>query len=170
MGVEHDMKYNFQFSIFNFQKTSSQRGFTILLAALIASLVLALGIAVFSIAQKELILSSTGRNSELAFYAADTGAECALYWDMRHSAFDPLLPVTPLTCDGNAAINVAASGVSYPVSYTFSFDPNGYCVQLTVTKDTVHPRTRIHADGFSVACSDIEASGRALQRSVELTY
>ena len=166
------MKYNFQFSIFNFQKksTASQSGFTILLAALVASLVLALGIAVFSIAQKQLILSSTGRNSELAFYAADTGAECALYWDMRRAAFDPLLPVTPLTCDGNAAIAVGNTGASYPISYTFSFDPNTYCVQVTVTKNTVHPRTRIHADGFSVACADIGASSRALQRSVELTY
>ena len=152
-------------------RSRSERGFTILLAALVASLVLALGIAVFSIAQKELILSSTGRNSQLAFYAADTGAECALYSDMRHSAFDPALPVSPITCDANSAITVSHGDLaSYPISYKFSFDPNGYCVQVTLTKNTVHPRTRIHADGFSVACADIAASTRSLQRSVELTY
>ena len=181
------MKYNFQFffpgttarragyGAGNFQTRAAaqpQRGFTILLAALIASLVLALGISVFSIAQKQLILSSTGRNSQLAFYAADTGAECALFWDMRNMAFDPgaETQLTPIGCDGDLGINVAKAGSAYPYSYTFDFDPNGYCVQVTVEKNTVHPRTRIHADGFSVPCADIDTSSRALQRSVELTY
>jgi hypothetical protein len=77
-----------------------ERGFTILLAALVASLVLALGISVFSIAQKQLILSSTGRTSQYAFYAADTGAECALYWDIRHNHFPTTSPPTTITCDG----------------------------------------------------------------------
>ena len=82
------------------KKGAPQRGFTILLAALIAALVLALGISIFSVAQKQLILSSTGRNSELAFYAADSGAECALYWDLRHDAFPTSSPPTTITCDG----------------------------------------------------------------------
>lgn len=145
------------------------KGFTILLSALIASLVLALGVSVFAIAQKQLILSSTGRNSLLAFYAADTAAECALYHDMRNAAFDPAAPITPIECNG-ASMEVTSSGAVYPVTFEFEFEPNGYCAQITVIKNTVHPRTTIHADGFSVACGDIELSGRSLQRSVELTY
>ena len=184
------MKYNFQFffpgttarragyGAGNFQSRAAaqpQRGFTILLAALIASLVLALGISVFSIAQKQLILSSTGRNSQLAFYAADTGAECALFWDMRNMAFDPgaETQLTPIGCDGDLGITVTHTDLppGNPTDrYEFDFDPNGYCVQVTVEKNTVHPRTRIHADGFSVPCADIDTSSRALQRSVELTY
>lgn len=170
MGVEHNMRNNFR-SIFNFQKTQSQRGFTILLAALIASLVLALGISIFSIAQKQLILSSIGRNSQYAFYAADTAAECALYWDSRHLAFDPTAPVTPISCDTATTITVSHTDlVAYPVTYTFDFEPNAYCAQVTVIKNTVHPRTVIHADGFSVPCADVEVNARVLQRSVELTY
>lgn len=146
------------------------RGFTILLAALIASLVLALGISVFTIAQKQLILSSIGRNSQYAFYAADTAAECALYFDMRHAAFNPSAPVTPISCDGDTTIDVTHGDLVYPVVYEFEFEPNGYCTEVTVTKNDVHPRTIIHADGFSVPCSDVQTSGRVLQRSVELTY
>lgn len=71
------------------KRIKQSRGFTILVAALTASLVLALGISVFTIAQKQLILSSLGRNSQYAFYAADTAAECALYWDIREHAFGP---------------------------------------------------------------------------------
>ncbi len=147
------------------------RGFTILLSALVASLVLALGISVFSIAQKQLILSSIGRNSQYAFYAADSGAECGLFWDTRSSAFDPLALISPLTCDANSAITVSHSDLSsYPITYQFSFDPSGYCARVTIIKNIVHPRTRISVDGFSVACAEIETSARVLQRSVELTY
>src|SRR5229473_174899 len=71
----------------NSKLKTNQKGFTLLLAALISSIVLSLGAAIFSIAQKELALSSVGRNSQFAFYAADTAAECALYWDVRFSAF-----------------------------------------------------------------------------------
>lgn len=78
----------------------AKRGFTILLAALVASLVLALGISIFTIAQKQLILSSLGRGSQFAFYAADSGAECALYGDLRLRAFDEGATTTEITCAG----------------------------------------------------------------------
>jgi hypothetical protein len=148
----------------------NERGFTILLAALIASLVLALGISIFTIAQKQLILSSIGRNSQFAFYAADTAAECALYWDLRYLAFHPSSPLTPLECDENTTIDVTHGGLSYPVTYEFEFEPNGYCASVRVVKNIVHPRTTIRADGFSVPCSEVQISGRVLQRSVEMTY
>jgi hypothetical protein len=61
-------------------------------------------------------------------------------------------------------------GPGSAITYSFEYEPNGYCVRVTVVKQNVHPRTRIHSDGFNVPCDDIEISGRALQRSVELTY
>jgi len=152
-----------------------QRGFTILLAALVASLVLAIGISVFTIAQKQIILSSLGRNSQYAFYAADTGAECGLYWDLRHDFFASSTPGIIPSCDDTLICSPGSdcengrSG-TYPYTMTFEYEPNGYCVRVAVTKATAHPRTRIHADGFSTACEDIETNARALQRSVELTY
>ena len=65
----------------------AQAGFTLLLAALVASIVLALGSSIFTIAKKQVTLSSLGRDSQFAFYAADTIAECALYYDVRFAAF-----------------------------------------------------------------------------------
>ncbi|TSC86137.1 MAG: hypothetical protein G01um10148_643 [Parcubacteria group bacterium Gr01-1014_8] len=81
------------------------RGFTLLLSALIASLSLALGLAIVTIARKSVILSSIGRDSQFAFYAADTGAECALYWDIRHELFSTSSPPEQITCDGQT-VNV----------------------------------------------------------------
>lgn len=63
-----------------------QRGFTLFYAVLVASLMLAIGLAIFNITFKEFVLSSGARDSAGAFYAADTGLECALYWDLKHLA------------------------------------------------------------------------------------
>ena len=57
----------------------NQKGFTLLLAALVASITLSLGAAIYSITLKQITLSSIGRDSQFAFYAADTLSECALY-------------------------------------------------------------------------------------------
>lgn len=155
---------------------TGERGFTVLLAALVASLVLSLGISVFTVAQKQLILSSTGRNSQYAFYAADSAAECALYWDMRHQHFTTGAP-TALACAGNSAIAVSVTGYvpetpTEPATgvYRFRYEPNGYCADLEITKGLTHPRTLIRADGYNVTCAQIVSSSRVLQRSVELTY
>src|SRR3989338_7573414 len=79
------------------RRPSPQAGFTLLLAALVASIVLSLGAAIFAIAQKQLTLSGIGRDSQFAFYAADTAAECALYWDFRCNYFATSTELT--TCD-----------------------------------------------------------------------
>src|SRR3990167_11151100 len=67
--------------------TSSQRGFTLLFAVLIGSLLFSVGIAIAHLSLKEIVLSSAGKESEKAFFAADTGTECALYWDRRGGVF-----------------------------------------------------------------------------------
>ncbi|OGG73222.1 hypothetical protein A3A38_02410 [Candidatus Kaiserbacteria bacterium RIFCSPLOWO2_01_FULL_53_17] len=149
------------------------RGFTILLAALVASLVLTLGISVFSIAQKQVVLSSLGRSSQFAFYTADTAAECALYWDIRHDYFSSPSPGITPTCAGPDPLDIQVTeGVLGVLPYTmeFEFEPNGYCAHVSVRKSTVDPRTVIHADGFSTNCAEISISSRSLQRSVELNF
>ena len=54
-----------------------------LFAVLVSSVLLSIGISIFSLTVKELALSASGRESQFSFYAADTGAECALYWDIK---------------------------------------------------------------------------------------
>lgn len=59
------------------------KGFVILYAVVISSLVLAVGISIISIATKQLKISGLGSQSQYAFYAANTGTECALFWDLH---------------------------------------------------------------------------------------
>lgn len=65
--------------------SSSRAGFAVLFAALVGALALAIGLAVFNITVRELILSSQARESQAAFYSADAGMECGLYWDRQHA-------------------------------------------------------------------------------------
>lgn len=61
------------------------KGFTLLFAVLVSVLVLAVGASIINIALKQTILSGAGRESQYAFYAANSGLECALYWDLHGS-------------------------------------------------------------------------------------
>jgi Tfp pilus assembly protein PilX len=58
-------------------------GFTLFVALIVSSMLLAVGFSLSNIILKQLIFSNSGRESQLAFYAADSGAECALYWDRK---------------------------------------------------------------------------------------
>lgn len=164
-----------------------QKGFTLLLASIVVAIILAVGASIFALAQKELILSSIGRDSQFAFYAADTAGECALYWDVRHDYFDPTPPggVTP-SCGGQAiTITTPHPGEPAPNEYSVEFevsmfanidgisgtpDDNGNCVRVEITKTLSPITTYIRSDGFSTGCSSIENNPRTLQRSVELNY
>lgn len=61
-------------------KTQSyERGFVLLYAVLVAGVVLIGGVLLSSIISKQLILSTIGRESQFAYYAANAGDECAKY-------------------------------------------------------------------------------------------
>lgn len=67
-----------------------KKGFTVLYAILVASLLLSISLGIYSISLRDFILSSSASESEKAIFAADSGVECALYWDrVRHSFASP---------------------------------------------------------------------------------
>ena len=151
------------------------------------SIALALGVAVFEIAIKQIELSSMGRDSQFAFYTADSAAECALYWDYRYSYFSPTpSPDTPanVTCDGRTITISDRPAEPMPSTYTYTIGigdmnlftdatPGNLCARVTVTKtrgaDNI-VRSIIHADGFNDDCSSLAENPRAIQRSVEIRY
>lgn len=171
------------FTIFTPSKNSKQRGFTLLLAALVASIVLALGSSIFTIAKKQVTLSSLGRDSQFAFYAADTIAECALYYDVRFAGFATSslsAPMGQIQCDGvtvtpTLTASTPSSAVSHFSMTIFTLDEAGFpqggnCAEITLSKNATAPYTVIHADGYSTGCTTISSNSRALQRSIEIQY
>jgi hypothetical protein len=171
------------YHFFSKPQGKTKRGFTLLLAALVASIVLALGSSIFTIAKKQITLSSLGRDSQFAFYAADTIAECALYYDVRFAEFatsSASATMQPIQCDGVVVTpTLTASGptqaTSHFIATIFTLDEagapqSGNCAEVTLTKNPAPPYTVIHADGYSTGCSTITSSARALQRSIQIQY
>jgi len=60
-------------------------GFTLFYALLVSSLALAIGASIFDITLREIDLSNAATQSQYAVYVADSGAECALYWDSSYT-------------------------------------------------------------------------------------
>lgn len=162
-------------------------GFTILFAVLVASLLLSIGLAIFNIALKEIILSSTARESQYAFYAADSGIECALYFDLQEEAFSISAIHGPIDCndapipnEGGGSTDFGGQGYGYVNRFTLmslsgaSADP---CAVVTVIKtldtdgndDTTHDdpfeRTKIESRGRS-SCDS--SNPRRVERAIEL--
>ena len=152
----------------NIIHTHRQAGFTLLMAALIASFLLIWAASMFNLVSKSIVLSSLGRDSQFAFYAADTGAECALFWDFRHSAFSQSSGYTGATCDGQSLGTIIFPGIGTPME--FEFEPNGFCARVSVVKAATFPNTTIEARGYSTTCERIAIDPRALERAVVLTY
>lgn len=143
-----------------------KKGFTLLIAVLVSGVLLAISLAIFNITIKELLLSSSGRDSQFAFYAADSGAECALYWDQKGGAFSTSTPGT-VSCNGSNISGVG--GVGYNTAMVFQFEIGGFCSIVSVTKSETHPRTKVESKGYNTTC-DNTVNPRRIERAIRVTY
>lgn len=64
----------------NNHSEKKEAAFTLLYALIVSSLVLATVLSIVNVALKQKTISGLGRQSQIAFYAANSGMECALYW------------------------------------------------------------------------------------------
>ncbi len=165
----------------------TNQGFVLSLAVLISGILLSIGLAIFSNALKELILSSSGRESQFAFYAADTGGECALYWDIRHPALSESAFATStgtflpqgsgVNCNG-ADITDPTTGWDSTLGWgtptqngsavTTVFDmnfANGSCATVSVIKDS--GTTKIDSRGFNTCDT---GNPRRVERGLRISY
>lgn len=149
-----------------------KRGFTLLIAVLVSGILLALGFAIFNIASKELTLSSSGRESQFAFYAADSGIECALYWDYQQDAFSSTSPQQP-ECAGaevtNYNVNFDAGSGTYTTTFSFALGPTTAdpCTDVTVTRNYTPTRTTVVAAGYNTC---VTTNPRRIERAIRVRY
>jgi hypothetical protein len=124
----------------NIQKNTS-KGYTLLFAMLVSSLVLAIGISILSISKKEFLISTSTRDSTSALWAADGGVECAIYGD-ENGAFTTTADNTnKLGCSVPYAFPAGQTQLSTPTSeegifvFHARFGSSGTsCAVVTVTK------------------------------------
>lgn len=157
---------------------TTSRGFTLLTAVILASVVLALGIALLDIAYKQIVLASTAKNSQYAFYAADTGLECALYYDQQQAQFDYSgLASNSISCNNGQSISLITAPNSSTQDTvagvrTTAFDipcttgGSSVLAHVTVTKAS-NGATVIYSTGYS-SCNTSDT--RRIERGLKVTY
>jgi Tfp pilus assembly protein PilX len=144
-------------------KTTHNKGFALLLAIVIAGLVLTIGLTLSFIASREFSLSGTNRDSQLAYYAAQSGAGCA-----ESNAGTGIFNGTKkgdtfsISCNGKSndtAVTVTADGVS---TFTFTLNPQHYQAIVTVT-EVANDQVSIDAKGYN---SDNPNNIRRVERGI----
>ena len=174
------------------KKTS--RGYTLLFAVIVSVLVLSIATFILSVSRKQAILSSSARDSIYAFYAADSGLECALE---NIAVLATSSPSATIQC-GAGTFNVippqgdasvAGTSTFYMFTGTGQFngsitDPNSQsgaasCASTTVsyaisyvpaTSTTITIETRGYNIGWKNSTHDCSYTGpRKVERAIRYT-
>ena len=137
---------------------TTRRGFTLLFAVLVGSIVLALGLGIFNIVYREFQLSALTRDSDTAFFAADAGMECGLYWEFSDKFIPGITSNVSFTCAGVALSvpgTITGPANNATTTWTFQF-PVGQvgssaqsCVWVTVAKNPSNISTYVQANGHN---------------------
>lgn len=148
-----------------------------LFSVLISSLLVAVGLSIFNLTLKEITLSTAGRESQIAFYAANSGMECALYGDLvgdgTRSSFasnNTIGALASVDCNGlNALTASGQTSSSATTKFNFKIEGTGDkspCVEVTVEKVTASGKetTTIKSQGNNIC-----VGGRRVQRGLEST-
>ena len=151
---------------------SESNGFTLFVAIIVMGTLLLIATGIVSLAVRQALISASGRESQYAFYAADTGIECALYWDVKNSTgVSAFATSTGSTIFCNKDVNNPSNQWVVGGSYTsvinrINFLPDPYCAIVTVTK-SLTGSTRIESLGYNTC--DLSNS-RRVERAVRATY
>ena len=162
----------------NFKKITpptKTRGFTLLISIVTTSMLLLVSFVIINVTLKQLILAYSGSESQYAFYNADSGAECASYWDLKNglvSAFDPTTPGT-ISCNSQT---ISTGSQTVPTNPTqpsviggssvslFSINFTKGCAIVRVTKSGGN--TLIESRGYNTCV----ASDRRFERGISISY
>ncbi len=163
-----------------------QKGFTVLFSVIVSAIVLAIGISIANITLKQIIISSAGRESQIAFYAADSGAECAMYYDLKNTDIFNLISAPSsdsISCFNNTAedsidFDRPIDGSAATTTFTIYFkdltsgNQTQLCAKVSVGKhdfnsDGIADKTIIESRGYNVCDS---GNPRQLERGLEITY
>ncbi len=143
-------------------------GFTLLFSLLILTIILSASLSIYNIVVRQLKISQVSRESSRAFYAADAGLECALYWDFKQKVFDA--PTYNIDCLGQNKIKsmtLPASTTDFYLTFT-----NGSCANVIVNKGDPVLNTIITSYGYNVgdAVSCAPSNRLQVERALQASY
>lgn len=150
-------------------------GFVLLFAVTLAAILLSIALGVSNVALKEIKFGTSAKDTNEAFFAADTGAECALINDKSTANVFKDGGSSQINCNNSPISVLGGSGA-------WSFDVVGLginesaCAKVSLTRKTDSnniPFTEVIAKGYNNNAGDpgiCRPSPSAVERQLEVTY
>jgi len=149
---------------------TSSKGFVILFVVVISSIILAVTLSIANIALKEIKFSTSAKDTNEAFFAADTGAECALFNNKSTSnSFVQTGGSGIVTClGGTFTLNGAYPSWNFVLSGLGNGEQG--CAKVTVNKSAA-PTTVVTSKGYNIGdVSCLSSSSNRVERELQLTF
>jgi hypothetical protein len=149
----------------NLQKN---KGFVALFTVLLASVILAMAVGISNSSLRQILLSASATEANKSFYAADSGIECALFFDRQNPS--PFTTGTgAVQCGGETVIiDFPSFGLGH---FALGLPGNDgislVCADVTVDK-TIANTTTVTSRGTNIPCGEV--SNRRVERVIEVTY
>jgi Tfp pilus assembly protein PilX len=169
----------------SFKRLSQKKGIALIFSIFLSTIFLTIALGTLNIAVKELNFSSSAKDTNNAFYAADSGIECALLNDKTGSTTFTQETEARIFCFGAGEIQINYSVSINSDSQDFNFfitnlgSDGRSCVKVNVFKTldtTIDPSevlsTKITARGYNVGdyeCSSSDINNR-VERVIEVNY
>lgn len=119
---------------------NTSAGFALLLALLVVSVVITVGLTILDITTKQVRLAASAADSEGAYSAANAGVECAMHWRrISTTTMENGSPLSGVACFGSTKATsseslTTAGGESYVynLAYDWGAAPAQRCSQITL--------------------------------------
>jgi hypothetical protein len=158
----------------NTKKTQS--GFAMLFTVLVVSIVLSLAVGISSITFKQSLLSSIAKDSQVAFFTADSGLECGLLWDLipktgggfhfPRGTTPSTVTLTSFSCSTmQFSFSASESYTNYIVFRENVSNQNNPCRTIVFNKTGV-TENKVQARGYNIC----KSSPRQVERALEAKY
>lgn len=161
------------------QKRADSRGFTLLVAVVFMSVMLAIGLGLGALAYKQEVLASSALGGQKAFYAADAALECVLYADQQQNLFNYANynnGSTKIVTCGSNTFSVTQSPPSPTVlvsTVRISLNNSTQCADVTVYKPKLNTDTTyLFSQGYDISCTTLQspANSRFSSRGLRASY
>lgn len=175
-------------------KKNQKKGISLVISLIMMTLLLSISFSIGNIVLRQIRLTNTSTNSQIAFYAADSALECAIYLDTHTDGTVPgvygysganaifgtstsWVPGTsPIDCgsidaygDPMGYTRVVSADQSIATTTFFAAFSASTCARVEVVKTPF--RTKISANGYNVGPNDArdgcDTSNAAARRIVE---
>ncbi len=149
-------------------KIQKNKGIALLFSVLLSSIILSITIGVTNIAFKEIQFGTSAKSTNEAFFAADSGIECALFNDKSSSNVFVATSPDPINCSVGTVTVVSAVYPFWSFILTGLGSQAQSCAKITVDKTTTP--TKIIANGYNIGDSVCNYSGsNRVERRLEIT-